>query len=233
MAQLSLQVKSSLESAFNRFYDELEFYGLFLGEIVKPGVSVTQEAMEERMIFEALAVKIHASWEVFIRDLMIDCLSCNISKHAKSMGVSVPQRNPSREVCEMMLTGTGTLRLGNATNVHKTAERRLVQKYNPFKEINKADVGKIDEFHAIRNYIAHQSSRAKRDLENIHRGYKLSSFVDPGTFLATIVYAPELNGKYTRLGLYINSFSSASDKMHRYLFPHEKKPRGTWPSARS
>ena len=218
-------VKPLLEGAFERFLGETEFYRLFLYEIAKPDVRITQEAMEGQMILEALAVKIHTSWEVFVGDLMIDCLSCDTSQYASSMGVTIPQ-HPPRDVCELMLTGTGILSIGNASEVQGTAKRLLAPGYNPFKEIAKADISAINEFQIIRNYIAHHSRRARRSLEEVYlREYKIGAFIDPGLFLATLV---EMHGpidEITRLGVYLNSFSSAAEKMESYLFPEQQPPK--------
>ena len=221
MAMFPPKVALSIESAFNRFRGELEFYRLFLGEIVKPGASITQEDMEERVVFEALAVKVHASWEVFIRDIMIDCLSCDTAQHAKSMGATLPSPLP-RDVCELMLTGTGILSMGDASKVRDTARQRLAPQYNPFKEISDSDVTSINEFQRIRNHIAHQSRHSMRGLEKVYRAYEIDFSVSPGDFLATFVTIHGTDERIARLGSYINSFSNASEEMYRYLFPGRK-----------
>ena len=223
---LPLKIRQSIENAFDRFLLELGFYRLFLSEIVKPDVRITQVDMEKQMILEALAVKIHANWEIFTGDLMVDCLSCDTTQYANSMGVEVPL-HPSRDVCEFMLTGAGITSMGDIKKVRGKAKDLLDPEHNPFQEISNVDISKIDEFRLIRNCIAHQSRRAKRSVRNIYlRECKRDDFANPGDFLSTSVEMPGEADKVSMLGVYLNAFFNASEKMKAYLFP-EKKPAST------
>ena len=217
--------RTSIEGALALFLDEMGFYRVFLGEIVQPEIRVTQEAMEKHMLLEALAVKVHASWEVFAKDIMIDCLSCDTSEYAKSMEVDVPLQ-PSRDVCELMLAGTGVLSLGDASGLRSSASKQLAPAFNPFKEIGAADVRAMNEFQKIRNHIAHQSGQSRRGLNAVYRHYKIDPSTRPGNFLATPVKIPRLTEEITRLGIYLNAFLQASQKMEGHLFP-EKVPQDT------
>ena len=217
--------RSSIESGFARFLSELEFYRLFLYAIVTPEVRVTRAAMEKRMLLEALAVKVHASWEGFVRGLMVDCLSCDTAQYAQSMAVTVPEQ-PSRDLCELMLTGTGILRLGNASQLRGIARDLLMPAFNPFKEIGKADVSAINEFQTVRNHIAHQSRQSRRGMERVYQRSKLDPSLPPGDFLATSVNGHGSADTAPRLGIYLDAFLSAAETMEAHLFP-ERQPKGT------
>lgn len=225
MPHLPAAVESSLRAAFKRFADEIGFYVLFLSKMMQPGFRVTKVETEEQMIVEALAVKIYTSWEVFVADIMIDCLSCDTTQHAKDMGIDIPQHLP-RGVCELMLAGTGILSLGNASDIQSVAKRRLVPAHNPFKEIDRADISKINEFQKIRNYIAHQSRLSRLSLEGIYRlKYKIEPFIAPGLFLATHIKVPESEDEAARLSIYLRAFLNAADKMKGHLLPDESIQR--------
>ena len=198
-----------------RFRYEIAAYNRLASKVLEPDFGGIDSA-ERQHIVEALVVKICSEWEVFAESLLIDCLRKDTSEYASAKGMTLPQ-SLSRNICELLLTGLGFFDSKSMGDLKGTAKRILVPQYNPFKEIKPPQSEKIDEFFAIRNYIAHRSRASKLSLDRIYRNvYWMQQFVEPGKFLL----APD-DGQdpqsTTRLQVYFDAFFNAADIVDDYL----------------
>jgi hypothetical protein len=204
--------KASIKVTFREFLDDLEWYAEFLNTI-HAAQRIVRRKEHKHELFEALALKIYSSWEVFVEDLLIDCLNSDTSKYAEYTSLKLP-KHMSRDQCVAMIVGLGYLDLRSTSDIKRTAKHILVDACNPFKHIPNLACEKIDDFVKIRNYLSHYSFAAERTLSNMYRNrYKLHTFRTPGAFL----FARDPKTKQTRLGNYIDAFVDAATHMATFL----------------
>ena len=208
--------KSSMTATFKRFFDETGLYGLLLAKIAEPDFKVIGDSREKHKLAEALAIKTLTAWEVFIENLLIDCLNRDTSQYASHRDMRIPKHLP-RDVCELLLTGVRFLDIKNTGDLKRIAKNTIVPRYNPFKEIKGRDSSKIDEFYQIRNYLAHRSRSSKHILRGIYQNrHGIGGFTEPGKFLTGFdgTRKPE---KVTRMQTYLSAFFNAAETMENYL----------------
>lgn len=204
--------KASPETTIDIFLSNLYFYIELLNKIYTAKYIVSTSE-EKEIIFESLLLRIHAHWETFIEDILIDCLNRDTSKYVEYTGFKLP-KHVSRDLCSAILIGTKYLDFRSVGEVKKLANNILVDSYNPFKTISKTVAGKIDDFTKLRNYLSHQSFAAERTLMKMYKSrYKLQSFRSPGNFL--LVWDKRTN--QTRFGNYIDAFLEATDQIAKFL----------------
>jgi hypothetical protein len=204
--------KSSAEKTFDKFETWLYIYTVFLNKILsaKRVVSTTWEKQE---LLEAFVLRVVSVWEIFVEDLIVDCLNKDTTKYAAYMDLRLPKNLP-RAQCEAMLNGLGYLDFPNVGSLKSVARNVLVPACNPFQAIPKAATWRIDEFLRMRNYLAHYSTRARRALKDAYRrNHGLTRFREPGDFL----YASRGKGGQPRFGDYVDAFSDAAKAMRRFL----------------
>ncbi len=204
--------KASTKVTLRNFIEELHWYIWFLNKIVaaKKVVARPEEKIE---VLEAFVFKVAASWEVLVDDLLIDCLNKDTSRYAEYKGMTL-RKNLPRNVCAAMLMGLDSLDLKRGGHTRATARKILVPAHNPFQAISSGAWRKIDEFFRIRNYLAHYSDHAQRNLMNDYRNnHGLTRFVRPGQFL----YAYNRAKTQIRFGDYIGAFLEAADDMIKAL----------------
>lgn len=110
--------------------------------------------------------------------------------------------------------GIGYVDFKSISHLKGIAKGMLIPQFNPFKEIPKPNGEKIDEFFALRNYVAHYSDAARRSLEKIYRNrHGLKTFREPGDFLLAL----DKRQKLPRMALYIINFLGTADIMARFL----------------
>jgi len=173
---------------------------------------VVKSVDEKRNVFEAYVFRICANWEILIEDLLIDCLNKDTSQYKESTGFGIP-KHLSRETCKAMILGVTYIDFRSVSDLKRMAKRILVPQFNPFKGIPRSNGEKIDEFFALRNYLAHYSDAARRRLDNIYRNrHGLKSFREPGDFLLA---KDKVHG-IPRMAVYINNFIDTADIMGKF-----------------
>lgn len=229
--------KPSFEDTFRKYFSQMEWYREFLRKmsgvreqrlsrkdkkeiceafVVK--IYTDSKVLERRLsrrekkeIFEAFVIKICAAWEVLIEELFVDCLHCDTSQYAKYTGTRV-RKHLRRDECRQLIAGTrGYFDVKSVGDLKGEAKKFLVDQHNPFKQIPRDDVVKIDQFYVIRNYLAHYSMRSKQTLFRLYKKapYNLTRFREPGYFL--LEYDKITN--QVRFLNYINAFFDAADQM--------------------
>jgi len=201
-----------LDQTFNSFLKSLFWYKDFLNKIANTKSKILKPK-EKKEIFEGIVVKITAIWEVLAEDLLIDCLTFDTSRYAKTKGTRLTKR-PNRSLCQGLITGLGYFNFKNSEDLKATARKFLVDKYNPFKKITRPRCKKIDEFYTLRQYIAHRSNTSKQKLLKMYKNrYHLKRFRKPGYFLLS----RDKETDQIRFFNYIGIFFEISDDMAVFL----------------
>ena len=205
LAQTYGTMKTDLAKVFNDFFDQIHWYIKLLDKICKP-LYIT----EKYEVYESFVLKICVTWETFTNDLFALCLKNNTSQYSKFLGVKLPKR-PSLELCAVLISG---YRYIDSRRVAEDAKKILTPDYNPFSE-KAPGRKKIDEFFAIRNYVAHRSKASKRSLRRIYQDtYHLKQFQEPGRFLLS----PIREGvKEIWFGEFIQAFINTAQIMALHL----------------
>jgi len=203
--------KSSFERCLVDFYIDMAWDIELLVKIQK-AKKVVGSVHEKRSIFSAFVFSICANWEILVEELLIACLNKDTSGYKEFTGFRIP-KDISRETCKAIILGVSYIDFKDVSNLKRIARKMLVPKFNPFKEIPRANGNKIDEFFALRNYLAHYSDVAKRRLEKIYRDrHGLRTFREPGDFLL----AEDRRQRLPRMGAYINNFIETADIMGKF-----------------
>lgn len=164
-------------------------------------------------VHEAIALRMVADWEVLVEVLMVDCLNRDSSTYAESMGLKLHRHLPWEE-CQAILHGLGYFSFSNMDDLIGKARRTLSSEWNPFKAIPQRSRKKIGEFITIRNYLAHYSALARRQVDRIYkRTYKMKQFREPGAFLM----ARPTPSRQRRYMDYFDAFDDATAKMRTAL----------------
>ena len=204
--------KSSFEDTFDRFFYWINWYTDLLVKVTEDK-RVISFANEKKEIYEAFVLKICATWEIFVEELLVNCLNRDTSQYADYKAVKIP-KNLSSNVCMCLITGLGFFDFKSAGDIKGIAKKILVNKFNPFPAIPKKDAARIDEFLIIRNYLAHYSAKSKQSLMCIYKkNYDFKNFREPGDFL----FANDKQTKQIRFANYIDSFLNAADEMGVFM----------------
>lgn len=204
--------KGDVKVTLENFELAMTWYTLFLQNILG-AQRVVKTAREKKELLEAFVFKIVATWDIFVEDLLVDCLNRDSSAYARYMRLNL-RKHLSRSECQAMVVGLGYLDFRGISDLTKVANNILTPANNPFRSIPKSAEKKIDEFFAIRNYLAHYSIPAKRRLMTIYEErYDLKNFRAPGDFL----YASRGRDGQIRFGDYVDAFSEASRAMGKAL----------------
>jgi hypothetical protein len=205
--------KASVVVTFNRFVSRTNAYVELLNKIYDAKRVVARKE-QKRELYEALALKIHCSWEVFVENLLIDCLNKDSTQYAASAGIKGIKKHMPRNLCKLLLVGRQYLNFRDMTDIKRQAKRILVPSCNPFRNIPASAVKRMDEFYIIRNYIAHRSLVARLSLEKMYKNvYRMKRFCEPGDFLSV----RDVKMKRTRFGIYLAAIASITEKMGKSL----------------
>lgn len=204
--------KSSVQATFDQYEYWLGVNVELLARIINAKRVVGNERDKKELI-EAFVFKLVAIWEVFIQDLMIDLLNRDSSQYADYTSNRLQKHLP-RPVCRAMIEGLGYYDFRGVADIKRVAKNILVGSNNAFKAIPQNDGEKIDEFARMRNYLAHYSTVARRNLmKSYKRIHGFSNFREPADFL----YAYNPRTKALRLVDYVTAYESASAAMKSYL----------------
>ena len=202
--------KSSFKETFQRFFERSIWYSEFLKKISAHTTLLYNEKTE---IFEAFCPKIYTNWECLVEDLLIDCLNRDTSKYAKYKDIPLPPHS-TRGQCEAFISGLGYFDFRSTGDIKGIAKNILVPNFNPFLHIPTNDGHMIDEFCAIRRYLAHYSRSAKQSLKQLYMTkHGFQHFREPGRFLL----ANARKAKQSRILDYSHAFFNAADAMAEVL----------------
>jgi hypothetical protein len=204
--------KSSYEASLTRFHLSMN-RDIDLLMKIESAKRVVKSVRAKRSVFEAFVLSICANWEVLAEELLVDCLNNDPSKYRTYTGFKLP-RHLNRDTCKAILIGINYLDFKSVEQLKDVSNNILTPKCNPFAKISASNGQKINEFFAIRNYLAHRSYAAKRALLKIYKNrYNLKTFVEPGVFLL----ADAKKQKIPRMGAYINNFKETANAMGKFL----------------
>jgi len=207
--------KPSVGLRFEEFFSQINGYTNLLVKVTE-AESLTLANAEKKEIFEAFLLKIYGAWELFVGELLVDCLSRDTSQYAIDRGVDLP-KDLSRTICACLLTGMAFFDFRDISDLVGKAKRILVKENNPFQVIPRDHGKKIDEFRIMRNYIAHRSDTAKRRLKLMYKNvYTMNRFREPGDFLLGRITRGALSGELRFAG-FIDSLLRTADKMAEFL----------------
>lgn len=160
---------------------------------------------EKAEVYESFVLKICATWETFIEDLLGLCLSKDTSRYSQYIGTKFP-KCPPKELCATLISGYRYFDFKNVDGLKGISKNILVAAYDPFSKIPRKESKKIDEFFLIRNYVAHRSRVAKRSLSRLYREvYHLQEFQEPGAFLLSPLHE---RTKEVHFGEYTGAFTT-------------------------
>lgn len=210
--------RSSFNDTFNKFFRRMTWYTEFLKKIANAKRAMLTPN-EKKEVFEAFVPKVYVTWEILVRNLLVDCLHRDTSQYVKHKNTKLPA-NLSRNVCENLISGADYFNFTDTDDIIGKSRRILVYQYNPFdkkhKEIElvRDDLKNIDEFRIIRHYLAHYSGQSKQKLLAIYKSkYSLGKFCEPGKFLSTL----DKHTKQIRFLSYTRAFFNAADAMAEVL----------------
>ena len=197
---------------FDKFEGWMSRYIKLLDRLMRAR-RVVGTPVDKKEILSAFVFKIVADWEVFVEDLMTDCLNRDCTQYGEFMEMRLSKNLP-RNVCHAMLTGLGYTDFRSVGHIKDVAAKILVDAHNPFKAIPPTIADRIDEFTKMRNYLAHYSTPARRSLySSYRRHHKLKNFREPEEFL----FATNRRTKQLRFGDYIDAYLGASQGMRKAL----------------
>lgn len=200
-----------LERIFDKYFEQINAYADDLAAVRETKELRTAAKSE---ILEAYVLKIHVTWEVFAEDLLVYCLGRNTTQYGLHTGTQLPRVLPVG-VCKGLVSGLGFFDIKGSSHLRRISKDILVPIFNPFKKITKDARAKIDEFYKLRNYIAHQSYRAKRTLTRMYENsYQRKTFIESSKFLSANI--PH-RGEETYLANYMVAFTDAGKVMGLFL----------------
>jgi len=198
--------KANLLHNHKKFEAVLGRYIEFLAKIVH-SERVIKTAQEKRDLAESVLLRICAYWESFVDEHLVDCVNIDSTRLSHHFGVDLP-KHPSKALCQALIFGDGYRDFKSIGDLKGFSKKILADSHNPFLLIAPATAKLLDEVYTIRNYLAHHSFKAKRNLHRMYRQtYNMNNFLEPGQFL--MAYYRK------RLLAYLNAFISASESMKR------------------
>ncbi|MCK4415328.1 MAG: hypothetical protein KAY32_17475 [Candidatus Eisenbacteria sp.] len=199
--------KADLKRNHEPFDAAVGRYRGFMQKIIN-AQRVVASAQEKRDIAESVLIRLCANWESFVDHHLVGCVNRDHSKLSEFFGVTVPA-NPSWNLCHALLFGESFRDFRSFGDLKGFTKRILPQASNPFLAVSAAHTEKIDEVYAIRNYLSHYSSRARRSLHRVYKSkYQMTRFLEPGQFV--LAYDAR------RLWSYFGAFEGASRDMKQW-----------------
>lgn len=190
-------------------------------ELIRYGIDIifNKELMEfgnteKNILIESLLLRGCAHWESFIETEIIYLINLN-SENFKSYMELASNTKLNLKLIRAILYGDRYLDFHDIAKNKSYFSKILYEKYNPFSEIKKEQVDKINITYAIRNYISHQSNFSKKKLSRIYKKhYKYMVFQEPGRFLIKEngKYFENLIHNFTLISLTIRKFLGVKDE---------------------
>ena len=174
---------------------------------------------EASEIFEAFTIKSICDWEWYAEKMICECLKDDTTQLSKELDLTLP-KSISIDECIVYLNGLGYFDLKNVSNLKSIAKKILVNNKNPFQKISSEARNHIDDFYALRNYVAHRSNKSKKTLIRIYNKHNQTEFIEVGEFLLN----KSSNDKKTiRFQDFGSSFWLASFNILEFLYPKTYK----------
>ena len=152
--------KSNFDINHIEFINWISWYGDFLQRLIE-SKRVVRTKFEKLELLEAFILRASVRWEVLVRNDIITSLNRDSSEYAKALNLKL-RKHLSRDECKAILYGHRYLDFKGIDDLKSFGKKYLVQKFNPFEAIKKADAQKINEFLIMRNLLAHYSDLALR-----------------------------------------------------------------------
>ncbi len=169
------------------FHNNLTFYRSILKKEFPKLTSLENE--EISLLEESYLIKIAAEWETFTHNIISYCIAMDTNVISKHLELNLPVRM-SFDNAYSVLNGLQYKTITSSNELRSLAKKVLADKYNPFIQLDRTNLNKIDDLYAIRNYIAHKSQRSKERLLTMYRNrYNITDFITPGLFLIEIMDA--------------------------------------------
>ncbi|ODR94536.1 hypothetical protein AUC70_07815 [Methyloceanibacter stevinii] len=173
--------KASIRQNHRDFERNLDVLDQVAAKIVNGQIGAN--ANEWNALAEGIALTLAGYWEEVVDEDFVDALNRDTSAYAGRVGLQLP-KNLSRDICFGLLVGDGYLDFRDTGQIVGQAKRVLVRANNPFDHLTKTIRTSIDQFYAVRNYLAHRSRRAHRSYaEMLESGFGYQRVVKPGAFL--------------------------------------------------
>lgn len=170
---------------------------------------------EASEIIEAFTIKTICDWEWYIEKMICECLKDNTNQLANQLELKLPQ-TISIDECVAYLNGLGYFDLKNASNLKSIARKILVKEKNLFEKISTESKSHIDDFYALRNYVAHRSNKSKKTLINTYQKYDQKEFIEVGQFLLEKTNKEKTTIRFQDFG---SSFWLGAFNIMEFLYP--------------
>lgn len=170
---------------------------------------------EASEIIEAFTIKTICDWEWYIEKMICECLKDDTSQLAKQLELNLP-KSISIDECVAYLNGLGYFDLKNVSNLKSIGKKILTKSNNPFEKISNESKNHIDDFYALRNYVAHRSNKSKKTLMNIFQKYNQKEFVEVGQFLLEKTQKEKTTIRFQDFG---GSFWLGAFNIMEFLYP--------------
>ena len=196
--------KASIRQNHRDFEQNLDLLDRVAAQIVNGQIGA--DADERNALAEGVALTLAGYWEEVVDEDFVDALNRDTSAYAETVGIQLP-KDLSRDICFGLLVGDGYLDFRDTGQIVGRARKVLVPANNPFDHLTRTVRTSIDQFYALRNYLAHRSHRARRAYADmLETGFGYQRVVKPGAFLRT--RGDSLNKP--RLGFFLYRFREAS-----------------------
>jgi len=203
-----LMRKSDLIKKHDYYDATVERYRSFTSKVIN-AQRVLSGVEEKRDLVESVVLRLCANWEYFVDEYLVASVNKDHSKLSDFLGVSIPP-HPSAQLCQALIFGDSYRDFPSFGSLKGFSKKLLKNDSNPFLVVKQRNWKKIDEVYAIRNYLSHYSSKARRTLFNMYKkNYDMSRFLEPGQFL--LAYEAK------RLWVYFDAFENASTDMKLWL----------------
>jgi hypothetical protein len=199
--------KADLKKNHEEFDGIVDWYGEFLGRVLRARIEVLAE--DKREIAESVLLRLCAYWESFVEKELVDCANIDCSRLSEYVGVPLPE-HLTLATCQAIVLGGRYLNWRSIGELKSLAKKVLPDHVNPFAKITSSTGKRIDEAYVIRNYLSHQSTASRRALMQMYETrHDLSRFKEPGAFL--------LANNNRRLVEYGRAFIRASGEMVKII----------------
>lgn len=174
---------------------------------------------ETSEIVEAFTVKTICDWEWYIEKMICECLNVDTSQLSKELDLKLPLKITIDE-CIGYLNGLGYFDLKSVGNLKAIGKKVLINNKNPFQKICTEAKSHIDDFYALRNYVAHKSNKSKRTLLKVYEKYNQNDFIEVGEFLLDKTNKSNNTIRFQDFG---GSFWLAAFNIMEFLYPKTYK----------
>jgi hypothetical protein len=173
---------------------------------------------EIELVEEAFLIKHVTEWEMLIQNILTYCIAIDTSALSQHLDLRLPKKM-GFDNAHAILNGLNFISITNTGDLKGLAKKIIVEKNNPFKNLENNILRNIDEAYVIRNYIAHKSKKSKQRLMKLYKErYQITNFLEPGKFLRQKIEQEE--GSVLRSDTYYGAFMGISTFIWQHLDPN-------------